>query len=149
MTMQGKSFAILVLAGLMAAALPAPVSGQSFKWWQSERFQKELVLSSDQIERLEEIFQAKQPVLRRQKHALDRLEEALSAMVADGLADEAEAEVLIDQVEAARSTLSKSRTLMLFKMRRILTTDQHVKMKVLGEQWERERRNRGGRHLHQ
>ncbi|MDP1572065.1 MAG: hypothetical protein Q8L86_18880 [Vicinamibacterales bacterium] len=138
-----------MLAGLMGAALPAPASGQSFKWWQSERFQQELVLSTDQIDRLEEIFQAKQPVLRRQKHALDRLEEALSAMVADGQAGEAEAEALIDQVEAARSTLGKSRTLMLFKMRRILTSDQHVKMKVLGEQWERERRNRGGRHLHQ
>ncbi len=153
MTMPRKSFAALVLAGIFVAGLPAVSSGQSFKWWQTERFQRELALSEEQITRLEQIFQSKQPKLRTQKHALDALEASLSAMVADGRAEEAEAEALIDQVEAARSTLSKSRTLMLFKMRRILTSDQHVKLKVLGEQWERERRSRGGRghesHEHQ
>lgn len=150
--MQGKLLATLVLAGLLLAGPPAGAAAQSFKWWQTERFQKELALSEEQIARLEQIFQSKQPKLREQKHALDRLEEGLSRLVADGQADEAEAIALIDRVEAARSALSKSRTLMLFKMRRILTSDQHVKLKVLHQEWERERR-RGGRnresHLHQ
>jgi Spy/CpxP family protein refolding chaperone len=148
MTMQGKSFVVMLLAGFVFAAFPAAASTQSFKWWQTERFQRELALSEEQTARLEEIFQSKQPKLRKQKHALDRLEASLSAMVAEGRADEAEAEALIDRVEAARSSLSKSRTLMLFKMRRILTSDQHVKLKVLAEQWERERRGRSGRESH-
>jgi Spy/CpxP family protein refolding chaperone len=104
-----------------------------------------MALSPEQIRRLEEIFQNKQPKLREQKTALDRLESAFSVLVAEGRAEEADAVALIDQVEAARSALSKSRTVMLFRMRRVLTTDQHVKMKVLHEQWERERRSRGGR----
>jgi Spy/CpxP family protein refolding chaperone len=146
MNMQGNSFVALVLAGFLIAAAPAAVAAQSFKWWQTERFQRELALSEEQIDRLEQIFQSKEPKLRQQKHALDDLEKALSTMVAEGRADEVSAEALIDRVEAARSTLSKSRTLMLFKMRRILTSDQHVKLKVLGAEWERERRSRGGHH---
>jgi hypothetical protein len=47
-----------------------------------------------------------------------------------------------ERVESARADLSKSRTLLTFRMRRILTEDQNVKMKALHEQWERERRNR-------
>jgi Spy/CpxP family protein refolding chaperone len=143
MTM-AKLLVTLVLGGLFTA-LPGEAAAQPFKWWQNERFQRELLLTSEQVTRLEEIFQAKLPKLRSQKERLDELEASLSRMVADGSASEAEASALIDQVEAARSTLSKSRTLMLFKMRRILTSDQHVKLTALHEQWERERRSRSGR----
>jgi Spy/CpxP family protein refolding chaperone len=139
-----KLLVTLVLGGLLIA-LPGEAAAQPFKWWQNERFQRELVLTSEQVTRLEEIFQAKLPKLRSQKERLDELEASLSRMVADGSASEAEASALIDQVEAARGTLSKSRTLMLFKMRRILTSDQHVKLTALHEQWERERRSRSGR----
>lgn len=145
MTTQAKRFATLVLAALLWGGLPATGAAQSFKWWQSERFQRELTLTSEQVTRLEEIFQAKQPKLRRQKDTLDALEERLSKLVADARASEADASALVDEVEAARSALSKSRTLMLFKMRRILTSDQHVKLTALHQQWERERRSRGGR----
>jgi Spy/CpxP family protein refolding chaperone len=148
MTMQAKLFGILMLTALVAGALPSAASAQGFKWWQNERFQEELALTPQQVTRLEEIFQAKQPKLRRQKEAFDVLEASLSKLVADGRATEADAAALIDEVEAARSAFSKSRTLMLFKMRRILTSDQHVKLTALHQQWERERRSRGG-HRHE
>jgi len=141
MTPQAKLFVALVLAGSAFAGFPALSAGQSFKWWQNERFQRELVLTTEQVDRLEGIFQSEQPELRRQKKTFDSLEASLSQLVSEGRASEAEALALIDEVEAARSALGRSRTLMLFKMRRILTSDQHVKMKVLHQQWERERRH--------
>lgn len=119
-----------------------PAFGQGFKWWHSERFQRELALSADQTTKLEEVFQALQPLLLTQKATLDKHEAALSLVVADPKTDEAQVLVAVERVEAARSELARSRTLLTFRMRRILTTEQHVKMQAMHEQWSRERRSR-------
>ena len=144
--MQIPRYACVLLAvGLCALALPDPAAAQGFKWWQSERFQREMALSPDQVTRLEAIFQATVPTLRAQKDALDKVESEFSRLVADGRADDAQALEFIARVEAARSDLGKTRGLMLFKMRRMLTSDQHVKLQVLHEQYERDKkRGQGG-----
>jgi Spy/CpxP family protein refolding chaperone len=141
MTTTRKFFVCLVLS-LTALSVPAVVAGQGFRWWQNERFQRELALTGDQITRLEAIYQAMQATLKEQKSILDRREARLSRVLNDPTADEEKVLMAAERVEAARADLSKSRTLLTFRMRRILTEDQNVKMKALHEQWERERRNR-------
>ncbi len=103
---------------------------------------RELVLSTDQVTRLEEVFQAAGPAMRTGKEALDQLQNDLSVMVRDGRADEAAAADLIAQVEAARGELGKTRALMLYRMRRLLTSDQHTKLQVLFAEHQRSRRGR-------
>ena len=147
MTMPAKFFICLVLS-LALLGWPAQATAQGFKWWQNERFTQELVLTTEQVTRLEEIFQALQPTLKTQKETLDHLEAKLSKVINDEHADEAMVLHALERVEAARGELSKSRTLMGFRMRRILTADQNVKMRALHEQWERERRNRSAQHNH-
>jgi Spy/CpxP family protein refolding chaperone len=83
-----------------------------------------------------------QPTLKTQKEALDKLEAKLSKVVNDPRSDEALVLSAVERTESARGELSKSRTLMVFRMRRILTSDQNVKMKALHEQWVRDRRTR-------
>lgn len=61
-----KLFTCLVLS-LIVQAVAAPASAQGFKWWQTERFQKELVLTTDQITRIEGIYQATEPLLRARR----------------------------------------------------------------------------------
>ena len=139
--MRCKWFICLVLS-LAVTACTAEASAQGFKWWQVERFQQELALTDDQVTRLEEIFQALQPTLKTQKETLDKMEARLSNVINDPRADEAAMLQVAERVESARGELSKSRTLMLFRMRRILTADQNVKMKALHEEWVRQRRNR-------
>lgn len=134
--------AALAAALVLVASLVQPVAGQSFKWWQSERFQRELALSPEQISRLEDIYQGAGPAMRSQKAALDRLQSELSRLVSDGRADDATADDLIAKVEAARAELGHTRGVMLYRMRRILTSDQHVKFKVLSAEHERDRRGR-------
>lgn len=131
---------LLLSLALLGGAVNA--SAQGFKWWQDDKYQEELVLTDEQIARLEETFQALQPTLKTQKESLDKLESRLSKVVNDPRSDEATVLQVLERVESARGELSKSRTLMSFRMRRILTTDQNVKMKALHEQWVRERRNR-------
>lgn len=134
--------AALAAALLLVTGLAMPAAAQSFKWWQNEQFQRELAMSAEQIARLEDIYRSAGPTMRSQKGALDLLQRELSQLVSDGLADEATADDLIARVEAARAELGRTRGVMLYRMRRILTSDQHVKLKVLFEEHERERHPR-------
>ena len=79
--------------------------------------------------------------MRTQKASLDRLQNDLSAMVNDGRADDGVAADLIARVENARADLGRSRALMLYRMRRLLTSDQHMKLKVLFDEHSRESRS--------
>ena len=119
---------------------PAMATAQSFKWWQHERFQRELALTSEQVSRLENIYQTASPAMRAQKTALDRLQTDLSALVDEARAEEPAAADLIARVEAARADLGRTRAVMLYKMRRVLTVDQHTKLKVLFAEHERSRK---------
>jgi len=137
MSILRKLFICLSLSLVVASAQPA--AAQSFKWWQMERFQKGLTLSQEQIDRIEGIFQAALPSLRAQKSALDKLEHRLSKVIADAKSDEASVIQAVEQVEAARAEMSRTRTLQLFRIRRILTDEQNTKMKEMHDHDRRER----------
>jgi Spy/CpxP family protein refolding chaperone len=129
---------LAALALLVPAAADAGMS-QRHKWWQSDAVKAELGLTERQSADLEEIFQAMRP---RQKELVDRLrveEEALAAIMHAPDAAEWEVTLQIDRVETTRSALGKTRTLMLYRMHRVLTAPQRD---ALHELWERRRRTR-------
>jgi Spy/CpxP family protein refolding chaperone len=142
MEMSRKFFVCLTLS-LLTILWASPAQAQRSKWWKNERFQKELALSPDQAERIETVFQAAGPALRAQDRALDKLEHELSMMIAEARVDEAEFEHFVARVESARADLSKTRTMMIFRIRRILTAEQHRKLQQLFEQDEKQRRGKG------
>jgi len=144
MTMSRKLFVCLTLS-LFTLLWVGPASAQSTRhvWWKTERFQKELALTPDQVSRIDAIFQTVQPALRAQNRALKKLEDELSALIAEAKIDEAELEHFVVRVEAARADLSKTRTLMIFRIRRIMTSEQHLKLQKLFEQDEKDRRGHG------
>lgn len=129
--------AALVVAAALAGA--PPISAQGFKWWQSDTFRRELGLTQEQSTKIEGIFQKTLPVLRQQKDALDKAEADFNQMVE--ASDDAQVMAQVGVVEAARSELNKSRTMMLLRMRRVLTPEQRVKFVMLQQQM-RERRGR-------
>jgi Spy/CpxP family protein refolding chaperone len=124
---------VVAAAVFGATVLTGPAaSAQGFKWWQSETFRRELGLTADQSAKIEAIFQATLPVLRRQKDALDKSEADFNQMVE--ASDDAQVMAQVAVVEAARSELNKSRTMMLLRMRRVLTPDQRVKFVMVQQQ---------------
>ncbi|MGE3191672.1 MAG: Spy/CpxP family protein refolding chaperone [Vicinamibacterales bacterium] len=124
---------------LVVATTCLPAAAQGFKWWQDAKFQAEMELTPDQVSRIDKVFEDARPTLRAQKRALDKLEDELSRMVAEARAGEAELAAFVERVEDARADLSKNRTLMLYRMRRILSAEQHVKLKALFEAREKQR----------
>ena len=129
--------------GQAQAQPPTPTQG--FTWWREESVQRKLSLNGDQVQRIEDVFQSARPELRRTKRQLDEAEGDLSR-VADTSAGDAALAQQVDRVEAARSALNKARTLMLLRIRRILTTDQRVKIDALHKEREREHAGRDTRH---
>jgi Spy/CpxP family protein refolding chaperone len=123
--------------------LVAPASAQGFKWWQSDLYKRELGLTVEQSRRLEDIFQAAVPNLRIQKKALDQAETEFERLVEKG--DDSAVMEQVGRVEIARAELNKSRTMMLLRMRRALTTDQWAKFTALHQAAERERAEQGER----
>jgi Spy/CpxP family protein refolding chaperone len=120
-----------------------PAEAQRFRWWKDDQFTRELALSPDQISRLDGVFQTAQPALRAQQRALSMLEDELSKLVQEARVEESEVDHFVGKVESARADLAKTRMMMIYRMRRILTAEQHVKLQALFEQREKERRGKG------
>jgi Spy/CpxP family protein refolding chaperone len=134
------------LARLALLALAGPVHAQSFgfPWWRDAQFQRDLSLTADQSGRIDAVFRQTMPVLREKKTELDAQEEELSRMIAAN-ADEASVTRQVDKVEAIRASMNKMRTLMLLRMRQVLSADQRVKLNKLHEQWEKDHRRERGK----
>jgi Spy/CpxP family protein refolding chaperone len=124
---------------LLAFASSAGAQAFGFPWWRTEQFQKDLGLTSDQSARIDAVFQAALAQLRPAKSELDRHEAELSTMIETN-ADEALVVRQVDKVEALRSSMNKTRTLMLLHMRQVLTPEQRVRLKALHDQRERDRK---------
>ena len=128
---------------LMLCLASVPTFAQGFKWWHSDRFKQELQLSDEQITRIEEVFQGSLPEFREHKRTLDQLEDELERLI--DTADETAVMQQADRVEAERAALSKARTLMLVRIRRVLSVEQRAKLAQLHREWERNRKRDKGK----
>lgn len=131
-----------LLALFLALLVSSSASAQPMQWWKTDPAKTELGLTGDQSTRIEDIFQESMVQLRQKKGDLDRLEGKLSRLIETG-ADEGQVTQQIDQVEAVRAALNKSRTLMLLRIRQTLTPDQRLKLNALHTRWEGAQRDRG------
>lgn len=139
-----KLVRLVVIVAALAGLLPGSAHAQGFKWWQDEKVKTELGLTAEQVVNLDNVFLELIPRMAAEKEALDKLEGQLSSVIRDANMNEAEIIRQIDAVEAARSALGKTRTLMIYRLYRSLSPDQRTKMKALHQKWEEERR-KGGR----
>jgi Spy/CpxP family protein refolding chaperone len=134
-----------LLPAAFVLALAAPVHGQSFgfPWWRDAQFQKDLSLTTEQSAKIDTVFQSTINLLRQKKVELDQQEAELSRLIAAN-ADEGVVVRQVDKVEGIRANLNKMRTLMLLRMRQVLSPDQRVQLNKLHEQWEKDHRRPNG-----
>lgn len=138
-----RKFFICLALSLLTLVWAAPASAQRSRWWNDERYRKELSLTPEQISRIESVFQNASPALRAQQRALSKLEDELEKIIDEARVEESEVEHFVSRVESARADLAKTRTMMIFRIRRVLSAEQHLKLQQLFEQNEKERRGRG------
>lgn len=133
----------LVVAG---AVMPPDADAQNrrpHRWWQSAEVTALLDLSEEQAVDLDRIYQRSLPKMHESYRRLNGEERTLSRMIANMQVEEIDITRQIDRVEAARSELSKTRTLMVFRMYRVLNPAQRAAL----NEWMDLRRdgNRSGR----
>jgi Spy/CpxP family protein refolding chaperone len=131
----------------LAVAPAAHAQSFGFPWWRDAQFQHDLSLTPDQTAKIENVFQPAVTQLRAKKAELDQQEDELSRLIAAN-ADEAVVVRQVDKVEGIRASLNKHRTLMLLRMRQVLSPEQRVKLNKLYEQWQKDHKrpdNKQGR----
>ena len=104
----------------------APASAQGFKWWQSPAVQRDIRLTSQQVTAIDAVFQATLDERRAVRARLDCLETSLRQLLDDPDPDDAAATALIDRLEQTRARRNVLRTMMLYRMRRVLTPVQRA-----------------------
>jgi Spy/CpxP family protein refolding chaperone len=109
-------------------------------WWKAPETRAELGISDKQSKEIDDIFQETVPGLRAAKEELDKLDEAVAKLIKEGTADITVVARQVGQAEQARANLTTKRTVMLYRMHRLLTPDQRAKLDAMFAQREAERR---------
>ena len=125
---------VSLLVALVVAGAAAPLDADAqnrrpHRWWQSEEVTALLDLSEEQAADIDGIYRRSLPKMHESYHRLNAEERTLSRMIANMQVEETDITRQIDRVEAARSELSKTRTLMVFRMYRVLNPSQRVALK--------------------
>jgi Spy/CpxP family protein refolding chaperone len=120
-------FTLFVCAMLAAS----PAEAQVVKWWQEAEVRRDLALSPQQSEDVDQIFERALPTLRRNRQALDDAQATLGHLLAYGT--EAEVAAQVDVLVEAIATCNKARVLTLFDMYRVLTPVQRRKLAALSK----------------
>jgi Spy/CpxP family protein refolding chaperone len=104
---------------------------RSYKWWRGDEARTDFGITAQQSKELEAIFQQTLPMLKAKKADVDREEKLLSSLLAAASASNESAVVqAIERVEAARSSLSRTFTMMQYRMYRLLTPEQRAKVQA-------------------
>jgi Spy/CpxP family protein refolding chaperone len=116
-------------------------NGLAWEWWNDAEVQKELALSADKVKQINDFFNRRNADLSPIVHDFVKQSAELDKMTRDRVVDEGTYALQVMRVEAGRARLSESRTLMLYRMYRLLTPGQHQQLQGLLDR----RFNRGGR----
>jgi Spy/CpxP family protein refolding chaperone len=109
-----------------------------WKWWLHDR--AELGITDEQSAEIDRIFESTIPQQRETRRELDQMEKTLEKMIEEGTADVAVVEQQVDKVEALRARANRTRTVLLYRMHRVLTAEQRAKVQALVERREADRR---------
>ena len=116
--------AALAAVLLVSTAGPAAAGAEAVKWWTMRDVQARLQLTPKQVAKLNRIFDETLEERLASRERLVKLEGALSRLMAQADAGEAETLALVEQVEAHRARRNVARTMMLVRMSRVLTPAQ-------------------------
>jgi Spy/CpxP family protein refolding chaperone len=105
--------------------------GREWEWWKTPADRSLLGLTDDQTKRIDRIYRSYEEVSGPYSSDLNQQRETLETMARERLVSDGEFAVQLSRVSALQSRLWQERSLMLYKISRVLTTEQNVKLKDL------------------
>jgi Spy/CpxP family protein refolding chaperone len=118
--------ALLGVASLVVAG--QAVSAKRGRWWRDSAIQRQLALSSEQVSRLDSIFNRDREARIELYKKLARRDAELRQTIEIGEADDATVMRLSDELETLRRQRNTRRSLMLLAMYKVLTPSQRIKL---------------------
>jgi len=133
---QRLKIAILIFSifpAMMGNALPAVAPGVDTlgAWWKDSEIVRDLVLTKDQIQQIEQAFLDRRQALNDSLEELNRQESVLQALVESGRPDERSVASQVDRVVSARGRLEKENTMLVFAVRRAISAEQWARLQEL------------------
>ena len=129
--------ALLAVSAVPSAAQMLEVPGG--KWWKRPVVVESLKLSTEQQERLDEVFMKNRRTFVDLKADVDRRTIDLEDLLASRDVDSRKVAAASEALEQARGRLGKARTMMVVEMRGILTEVQWKQIVDRRDQWRAER----------
>jgi Spy/CpxP family protein refolding chaperone len=132
--------------------VPTPQAGQrpgtpqsrdsfAWEWWKDEGIKKELKLSDGQVRGLTRLYESRVRELKPISDEFQKQNEVLNKMARERTAEVAMFAIQVNQVEALRMELEKTRRVMLYSFSKLLTTEQYTKLQEIRD---KRRASRGG-----
>jgi Spy/CpxP family protein refolding chaperone len=112
----------------------------AWEWWNDAEIQKALGLSGEKIKRINDIYNRRNAEIQPLFNEFHKQWSELDKMTRARVVDESTYWLQVLRVETARSRLSEFRTMMLYRLYRELTPEQHQKLQEI-----QDRRRSGGR----
>jgi Spy/CpxP family protein refolding chaperone len=154
---------LLVTLGVQQAAEPAaaehrspqqtqddrkdqkPSSGhQRTAWWKDEKARTQIGFTAAQASEIDGIFKNYVEKARPLRDEVNALEKALSETMKANTADVSVVAQQVDRVENKRAELNKLRVVMLYRMHRVLTPEQNLRLQAYRDRREAERKKQDG-----
>jgi Spy/CpxP family protein refolding chaperone len=118
---------------------------QPVKWWIDPKMSAELNITPKQSALIDAAWSKDYKQRAETRKRLEELEAKLDQMMLDASADESAIVAQLDKVEAVRTEVSKARVIMLYRINKLLTPDQRIKLDAMAKEMRGQRPGDGRR----
>ena len=115
-------------------------------WWKNPPDVAEIGLSQEQSKTIDDIFRSEIAKMRPLREVVNNLERALDETMRANTADINAFIRQVQKIEGKRAELNTMRTVMLYRMRRVLTPEQNAKLLAMWDRRQKQDRERERRH---
>jgi Spy/CpxP family protein refolding chaperone len=112
-----------------------------WEWWKDDAVKKDLALTDSQARSITRLYEDRARQMKTHSDEFQKQLEELDKMTRERTVDVATYSIQVTRVEALRTELSKTRTVMLYSIYRMLTPEQYQKLRQIRDQ---RRSGRGG-----
>jgi Spy/CpxP family protein refolding chaperone len=109
-------------------------------WWKNPRDMAEIGLTADQSATIDSIFKTEIEKMKPLRETLNRLERSLNETIRANTTEVSVFTREVERIEKLRSELNTMRTVLLYRMRRVLNAEQNAKFHAMWDRREAERR---------
>jgi hypothetical protein len=115
----------------VTAAPTTPLGRGPWEWWNDDAVKKEIGLRPNQAADIDRFYQRRVRDMEPVVQALVQEKAVLVKMIADRVVDDTQLDLELTKYDAMRLKLEASRTLMLYRISKVLDADQYAKLQAV------------------